>query len=119
MKIQVYKCRFTGEIFRLDEKEDYIQHLKELREDMREKRRFNHVRREFESWLAAEKEKICSIEEIAPWILKNQKRIMQACNSGLGPRYSSDSKFDLKTDEFTKITFKIKYSKNVSNYHTC
>lgn len=112
MKIQAYKCRFTGKVFELSQKDKYITHLKELRKEMNKKRKYASIKKIHYDWLAAEKEKIVHIDMIVPWILKNQKHLMEAFNA---LRIDPSSKFYTKTDEFTSITLSAKYSTHVSN----
>lgn len=116
MKIQVYKCRFTGGIFSLENKDNYILHLKELRKTMKADRKYKRTKQKFESWLAEEKEKITHIDMIVPWILENQKKLMNAHNDVKDSHWGG--KFFLNTDEFTSIILKTSYNYNVSNSHS-
>lgn len=118
MKIEVYKCRFTGKLFELKQKKSYIKHLEELRKDMKAEREFARIRNTFAAWLAAEKEKIVHVDMIVPWILKNQRYLMKSCNA-LNVHAWSGDKFHPVTDEFTKMTLKATYNPLVSNTHTC
>jgi hypothetical protein len=118
MKIEVYKCRFTGTLFELGQKKEYIKHLKELRKNMKADREYQRIRNTFDKWLAEEKEKIVHVDMIAPWLLKNQQYLMKSCNAMDCHAWLSDNFFPA-TDEFTKIEMTARYSPSVSNTHSC
>jgi hypothetical protein len=119
MKVQVYKCRFTGTIFGFEDKPKYIKHLKKLRDEMKEQREYAKLRREFSTWLAAEKEKIVSIDMLTPWIQKNQKYLMKVFNTPGCSSWSVKDKWYPETDEIVEIKFDVRYSDHVSNSHSC
>lgn len=123
MKVEVYKCRFTGEIFEKKEKIKYVKHLKELRTEMKESRMHKRLCIEFHTWFEKEKESITHIKMIPEWFLKNQRMIMDACNANVAPvKGGSNSWADpfYSTDEFTKIEITdVRWSDTVSNSHSC
>jgi len=117
MKVQVRKCRFTGKIFEEKDLKKYALHLKKLRIEMKEKREEDRVKKDWIKWLKAERKRIKTIDEIVPWFLANQKRIMYAANA-MGHRFSSD-KFYPETDSFTKMVLGVRYNPLASNSHRC
>jgi len=58
MRVQVYKCPFTGKLFEEKDKAKYVKHLLELRESMRAERNNERTRATWKKWLDAEKEKL-------------------------------------------------------------
>jgi hypothetical protein len=119
MRIEVYKCRFTGQIFEKDSKSDYITHLKNLRERFKDKRKDHRIKQEFNSWFSKEKEKILSPDDIPQWILANQKHLMKVYNLIGTPRYVHKDKFYPKTDEITELKFSLAFDSKLSNTHSC
>jgi len=117
MKIQVYKCRFTGAIFDFKDRNKYIKHLKDVRADMKAKRRDENIRLKFDKWLAKEKENIVHVDMIVPWILENQKYLMNAVNAIYRP--TKYDKFYSAIDEITQLTTTFVYNKEISNSHSC
>ena len=117
MRITAYKCRFTGEIFELDQRKKYIKHLTELREDMRLQREYDSLKKNFKTWLAAEKEKLVHVDMICPWILENQKRLMKTFNALNKGRWGD--KWHPITDEITELKLSVKFNPHVSNSHAC
>ena len=116
MKVLVNKCPYTGKIFEEDKK--YSAHLQKLRRERHRKMREARAREEFYEWLAEEKEKIFDLDMLSPWILANQKKLMEACNALKLHTWSSD-RFYPETDEFTKFEIKVKWNSHVSNSHSC
>ena len=128
MRIQVRKCPFTGRIFEEKDKNLYIEHLKKIREGQQEKRKNKNYRKEFRTWLINERANICSIEDIVPWFLKNQKYIMKACNNikysfDIDDEFSSISSITndrfYPNDIFSDMKISAKYNPYVSNSHSC
>jgi len=117
MKVQVRKCRFTGKIFEEKDLKKYALHLKKLRIEMKEQREEDRVKKDWTKWLKAERKRIKTVDEIVPWFLANQKRIMYAANA-MGTRFSSD-KFYPETDSFTKMVLGVGYNAFASNSHRC
>lgn len=116
MRVQVRKCRLTGKIFEEKDLKKYAIHLRKLRAERAEKKRLDKVGATFFSWLAREKKKILHPSHIPGWFIKNQRKIMDGVNAGLGDRYE---KF-YNTDEFTDFTFDTpRFSKLTSNTHVC
>lgn len=117
MRIQVRKCPFTGKIFEEKDIDNYIHHLKAIREEKQEQRNNSRVRNTFYEWLRAEQAKVQSFSEIVPWILENQKKLMSSYNamycSGDIPwrgKFSKNSK--LETLDMT-----CKFTPRASNTH--
>lgn len=114
MKIQVYKCPWTGKIFEFSDREKYIMHLAKIKKNNREANRITNAKNTFKEWLAAEKFNIRDVSEIPPWVLKNQEYIMLAHNG-----FNRDH-FYPETDRFEKITFgRMMYTDLASNTHRC
>lgn len=121
MIVSAYKCAATGELFE-DEKK-YKSHLRRMRYASNKERKRLFIINSFNEWLAAEKENINSVDMIAPWILENQRKLMDAVNTGLltgdFSMFSIGEKF-YDTDELTDLSFKnINYKDRVSNTHDC
>ncbi len=117
MKVQVYKCRFTGKLFELKDRDKYVKHLLILRETMKEKRLEEKMRKTWARWLKTEKKKITHPDQIVPWFLENQKKIMAMVNAQATGSIASHDKFSLKTDEYTKLELKIHWNPMCSNSH--
>lgn len=117
MKVQVYKCRFTGKLFDLADRDKYVNHLLALRGDMKERRLEDRMKKAWATWIKAEKKKITHPDQIVPWFLENQKKIMATVNARATGSISSHDKFSIKTDEFTKLVLDIKWDPNCSNSH--
>lgn len=113
-QITAWKCPKTSKIFEYET--DYKKHLRRLAADSRETKRRQTIIDNIYGWIANEKENIYSVGEIAPWLLKNQKYLMEAANAL--HLYSFNDKF-YDTDEFTKIELVVKWSNDVSNSHNC
>jgi hypothetical protein len=88
-----------------------------MRERHREMRKAR-AREGFYEWLEEEKEKILDPDMLSPWILANQKKLMEACNALKLNKWSSD-RFYPETDVFTKFEIKVKWNSHVSNSHSC
>lgn len=120
MKIQVYKCRFTGKLFEEKDKAKYIKHLLELRESLRSQRNYERTRNTWKQWLDAERAEVRRIDDIPAWFLANQRKIMDACNA-----IKFDNRFDrrnafVKEDKFTKLEWQsCRYDACTSNSHVC
>jgi hypothetical protein len=119
MKVVVNKCRFTGQLFEDDAK--YKKHLAKIRREMKRERQYEKVRTDFFDWLAAEKQKIVSLDMIAPWFLENQRYLMDASNAGVRPKHSNwfepDKFYD--DDVYTKFTLDGNFEQSLSNTHSC
>lgn len=113
MKIIVNKCRYTGKLF--DDNTKYAKHLAKMRIIQKEKRLHAKIKNEFNDWLAKEKESIVSSDMISPWILKNQKYLMNASNAFIN--FDSDKFYD--TDTFLKLDFNIGYRNSIPNRGWC
>lgn len=118
MRVQVYKCRFTGKIFELKDRRKYIAHLKKVRADLVEERRIIQIRSTFGDWLANEKKNILFPQDIPEWFLKNQRTIMDSVNARSNFTRSGDKFYP--SDEFTKFKLEsLTFSKQCSNTHAC
>jgi len=109
MKIQAYQCRFSGEIFRLDEREEYISHLTSIREKKKADRQHRNAIREWNKWLTSEKENIKEFSQIAPWVIKNFNFIIK--NYGCLHRKNISG-------ECSELKFQCKYKSLASNSHS-
>ncbi len=119
MKIQVYKCRFTGKIFEMADVKKYKKHLKDLRKEQKEKRKLDNIKKTFATWLATERAKITNVEQIIPWFLKNQRHIMDAHNAGCKSYRTWDTDKFHEADNFTDLKLSVKFDRCVSNSHVC
>jgi hypothetical protein len=118
MKITAYKCRFTGKIFEEHERDKYVLHLRNLRTGMAGDRLEKKMESEWTTWLSAEKKKITHIDQIIPWFLTNQKKIMAKVNSQHKRESISDHcRFVLKSDEFDTLSFDLTWNPMCSNSH--
>ena len=116
MRIIVRKCPFTGAIFEEKDRDLYIAHLKELRANKKANRAYARKKAKFERWLDAEKETLVSVDMIVPWIIKSQRKLMDACNN-LRP-FVRDKFY--KSDELISLELiSTKYTSTASNTHCC
>jgi len=116
MKIVAYKCEDTGDIF--EHEKDYRNHRARFLRQKRVHDSHEQKSNSFKEWLAEEKLKIISISMIGPWILANQKKLMEAANffrlDTFGHQFKTDS------DTFTKYEItNITYNHNLPNSHNC
>ncbi len=119
MRIQARKCPFTGAIFEEKDRKKYIKHPRTLRKNMRAAREKENLKNTWKEWLLVEKLKITRPEQIPEWFLKNQKKIMDACNAVDGAHRWFNSEF-VPADEFTRLEFSgMNFSRYVSNSHSC
>lgn len=116
MRVTVRKCPFTGRLFEERDRQEYIFHLNNLREEMRQNREQRRTKAAWKEWLTNEKDSIIDPDMIVPWFLKNQRTIMDYINSS--DNYHCSEKF-YKADVFEHITVSWKYSARVSNTHCC
>lgn len=119
MRVEMYKCRFTGQLFELKDKKEYIKHLKEVRKQLKDAREEKRIRDTFDQWLKKEKETITHIDMIVPWILKNQRFLIKSYSA---LKYSgpwSHEKMYPVSDEFVDLTLTASYDPLVSNSHSC
>jgi len=116
MKIVAYKCEDTDAIFE-HEKDYRAQRAKYLREK-RAKEKHIAAGNKFKDWLAEEKLKITNVSMIGPWVLENQRKLMEAGNffklSSFGAKFKLDSDV-LAKYEITNIF----YNDKISNTHSC
>ena len=116
MRVEVFKCRFTGAIFEAKDREDYVKHLKDLRKEMRQERQHRKSDELWKTWIKEEKSKLVHVDMIVPWLLKNQKALMNFYNSKI--RSDDRCKF-YETDFFESISIEVRYMNLVSNTHQC
>ena len=115
MKIVAYKCEDTDAIF--EHEKDYRNHRARFLRQKRADDRHEQKKDSFKEWLAEEKLKITSISMIGPWILANQKKLMEMANFY---RLESFGHKFLDSDEFTKYEItNVTYNHNLSNSHNC
>lgn len=122
MKIQVRKCPFTGKIFEEKDLRKYVLHLMNLRERKQKERLYQRLRAEFKDWLKEERSQIKYTQDIIPWFLKNQRKIMDATNAiVLSSEY--DKKYGKQfnsRDRFDDLRFdRIRYEEFLSNDRVC
>lgn len=119
MIVSAYKCPFTGVLFDLAAEEEYNAHVKKHKAIFREQKRYEKIKAEYADWFASEKEKIATIEEIAPWFLENQRTIMDGMNAI--HNLSKQDRERFQTDDiFTKLEIKFReFDPLVSNTHVC
>ncbi len=114
-QIIAWQCATTKTLF--DDQGEYKKHLRKLAIANRKIKAEKKLRTDFDDWLRDEKSKITSPEQIAPWIIKNQKYLMDSANA-MGYNSFSDKFFN--TDTYEKIDiFSLRYDRLVSNSHSC
>ena len=114
-QIIAWQCAKTQKVF--TEKEDYSKHLRRLAAANRKAKQYADLKSSFYTWLAAEKENIFSVNDIAPWVILHQRKLMDAANAL--HIYSFNDKF-FDDDEYTQFfTADMRYSSSVSNSHSC
>jgi hypothetical protein len=120
MRVEVYKCRFTGKIFEKSDRKQYIKHLTALRIGLRQERFHVSIRDTFSDWLKAEKKKLTHVDMIAPWIMANQRFLMDAHNATLRFKSSDSGDTFHKSDEILAVMFTgLKFKPVASNSHSC
>lgn len=117
MKVTMYKCPWTASLFKMSERDEYIEHLRTVRKKNSENRRMSRVRKEFDEWLYQEKLKIVDVNQIESWIFENQEKLIEGMVSinnttNLESFYLGDRIKELK------IT-RLRHSSRVSNTHSC
>lgn len=123
MRVQMRKCPFTGKIFDESRIGEYIWHLKETRDAMRQARKLKNIKDTFFEWLKAEKLKITHPNQVIDWFMENQRYIMDAHNAGCRPKnyHGFDSDKFYPTDSFKNVRLERipVFSDMVSNSHSC
>lgn len=99
-------------------KSDYTKHLRKLAAEKRALAKVEHIKNTYAAWLKSERSAIETPEDIAPWILKNQKHIMDAVNTVPGLAIWFGDKFK-PDDEITDLELSIKWANEASNSHVC
>ncbi len=118
MKIEAWKSEHTGEIF--EREAEYKKHMRAENAAIRKQKTYDDAKAVFFNWMAKEKEELITVDMIVPWILKNQKALMEGFNKfGKGYGWGGNDKFHPETDKITKIVLDVKYSPKVSNSHSC
>ena len=119
MKVEMYKCPWTGSLFEMSEKKKYVKHLKALRKANREKWRLTYIRQSFDAWLHQEKLKINEVNQIEPWVLENQKQLIEGMMAIYGTTSAFRDKFE-SSDKLEKLKITgLRHSSRVSNTHSC
>lgn len=114
-QIIAWQSSYTNEVF--TEKSKYEAHNRRRAAARRARNKELLEKKTFADWLAEEKENICTVDEIAPWILLNQRKLMDTANK-YGYFSFNDKFFD--DDNFTAIEiYQANYSNSVSNTHSC
>lgn len=121
MIVSAYKCPYTGKLFSLANEVEYKEHVKHHAAILREEIKFAKIKAGFADWLSAEKLNILTVEDIAPWFIKNQRKIMDGMNSIKFCYYSKSDRIRFQPgDNFTKLEIKVgQYSESISNIHVC
>lgn len=116
----VRKCRLTGEIFEESNLQSYAEHLRNLRAERADEKRMHQIALTYKQWLYNEKLKITHPDQIVPWFLANQRKIMDAVNAGVGMPNTSrrwvDKNF-ISSDKFESMDIRLTYNYNASNSH--
>jgi hypothetical protein len=119
MKIQAWKCPYTGNLFELEDRAKYVACRRKGRKAFLAQQEKEKIRDTWKEWLRAEKLKITRPEQIVDWFLTNQKTIMAAYNAIDGWHRHFDDKF-VPEDNFSKLEFtRLTFSETVSNSHSC
>ena len=100
MRVQVRKCRLTGEIFEEGDLERYAVHLRELRAHRHKERVRQANIQSLHKWLWAEKQHILTVDQIPEWIIANQRKLMRFSN-GILPEHN---RF-YTSDQILSLTF--------------
>jgi len=113
-KVIAYQSTFDKKVFRFDQRDMYIKHLKTLRQKNTDKRRIIKARREFELFRTGAADSLSTVEEIEKWVIDNMETIaysqMATASHGID-KLSPDSKM-------IKISFEnLKRYNSVSNSH--
>jgi hypothetical protein len=93
--------------------------LKAVREEKQELREYARLKANFHAWLRAEQNKVRAFDEIVPWILENQNRLMRTYNA----LYAADKKSTWhrpfpKGVKFTALNMRCNFSPLASNSHS-
>ena len=115
MIITAYKSEFTGEIF--ENEADYKKHIRVEKAAAKKAAEKQSKIDGFEQWLASEKAAITNHKMIQPWLMDNQRMLMDYFNV-FNHRNSWDGCF-YDTDKFTEFNVSLTFSKLVSNTHNC
>jgi hypothetical protein len=121
MRVMVRKCPFTGQLYEEKERKQYIEHLHDLREQMKLERRHKCIVNEWQKWLAEQKQDIKYVADIPDWFLANQRKIMDFTNDiEFASGFHRRNRF-VEQDKFVKLQWEYppKYSRLVSNTHSC
>lgn len=111
-QIIAWQCPHTKEIF--TEKKKYLNHQKRYAAEQRRQKKYKAEKKEFFDWIDDEKTRILSIDEIVPWILKNEEKLT------LGAiKYSSLDRHVYKGNTATNIKIDVTWKQSVPNTHSC
>ena len=117
MRVQVRKCPFTGKIFEEKDISKYILHLKQLRDEQRELREYARLKNSFHAWMRVEQTKVRAFDELVPWILENQQRLMRTYNAIYAKEKSSWHRKFPKGAKITALNMRCNFSPLASNSH--
>lgn len=118
MKVQVYKCRFTKNIF--EDRKKFRLHLKKLRKQQKEKRALNNMYKNRDRIFREMRESVKSIKELEQYIRDNwiefcrNMNLYESTQWG-GLRVLPEDKFP----SLRNIKIDVVYSNLVSNSHSC
>ncbi len=118
MRVTVRKCPFTGKLFEEKDISKYILHLQKVREEKKELREYARLKASWEEWLRAEQAKVRSFEELVPWIIANQQKLMKTYNAVYAPKKNTWSKKFPRGCEFTELSMRCKFTTMASNSHS-
>ena len=118
-QIIAWQCAETKAVF--VDQADYKKHLRKLAARNRAIAKEKHIRNTYFDWLNAERAQITHIDDIVPWLFKNQQYIMDAVNAipEIGGHFGHRDKF-CAGDEFTKLELeRCNWNQHTSNSHEC
>lgn len=115
-QILVWQCPHTKKLF--EDQQEYKNHLTKLARERRKVKHNNLIRSTFFEWLAEERLKVDSIDDLSQWLLDNQRIIMDAANLIPCGNWADDRFYD--SDLFTSINFSnLRWGPSISNSHSC
>lgn len=120
MRVQVYKCRFTGALFQTKRK--FAQHLKKLRKKQRTERELVRAERYFDEFFFNMRQTVGSVDELMEFIMVNWIRFCR--NSVIRQRRIYWGERGRKVDEdlyptLEDIRIQLSYVQKINNTHSC
>ena len=119
MRVVVRKCPFTGKLFEEKDLSKYILHLQKVREEKKELREYARLKNTFHKWLREEQMKVRAFDQIVPWIIENQNRLMRTYNAMYANGKGSWHKKFPKGAKFISVEMKCRFTEMASNSHSC